>query len=123
MDTNVILKKKLSTFLSAKGHLRNVSDEVLYEILLAWENYSGTSKDFYRSIGFSHDQMASIIGKAKKLKRQGNFGEGEFRHVKVNTPSYDPAATSLPIEIVWTNGQIIRFSQVDYLIDFLKKNV
>jgi len=40
MDT-ITLKKKLSTYLSSKGNLRNVSDEVLYEVLLAWENWTG----------------------------------------------------------------------------------
>ena len=72
---NSNLKKKLSVYVTDKGYLKNVSDEVLYEILVAWENWSGSSKEFYRSLGFTAAQMAALIGKAKKYKRQGHFGE------------------------------------------------
>lgn len=122
---NVILRKKLSTYLSAKGQLRNVNEEVLYEVLLAWENWTGTGKDFYKSIGFTQRQMAGVIGKAKKLKREGYFGASEFKQVTVEADSSAiQASYSGPCngaEIVWTNGRVIRFSQVDMLLDFLKK--
>lgn len=117
------LKKKLSTYESDKGYLKNVSDDVLYEVLVAWENWAGPSKEFYRALGFSHSQMAGIVGKAKKLKREGAFGAGEFKQLKV-----DPAMVEFPAsgpcigaEIVWNNGRTIRFAQVDMLVDFLKK--
>ena len=42
----VTLKKKLSTYESEKGYLKNVSDDVLYEVLVAWENWTGPTKDF-----------------------------------------------------------------------------
>jgi hypothetical protein len=35
------LKKKLSTYESDKGYLKNASDDVLYEVLVAWENWTG----------------------------------------------------------------------------------
>ena len=90
------------------------------------KNWSGTSKEFYRSLGYTSAQMASVIGKAKKLKREGHFGDGEFRQVGVSLPA-DPLVSvtggpSAAVEIVWTNGQVIRFSGVDYLMDFLKKS-
>jgi hypothetical protein len=78
------LKKKLSTDQSDKGYLKNVSDDVLYEVLVAWENWTGPSKDLYRLLGFTHRQMAGIVGKAKKLKRGGAFGSGEFEQLKVD---------------------------------------
>jgi len=123
---NVTLKKKLSTYLSDKGQLRNLSSDILYEVLVSWENWTGSSKDFYRSLGFTQKQMAGLIGKAKKLKREGHFGEGEFRQVGVSLPA-DPSVIvgggpCAAVEIVWTNGQVIRFSGVDYLVDFLKKS-
>lgn len=121
---NSILKKKLSSYESEKGYLKNVSDDILYEVLLAWENWTGPSSEFYRSLGFTHSQMAGIIGKAKKLKREGRFGEGEFKVVKLDsqvaaTIDNGPCAGA---EVVWTNGCVIRFSQVDLLLDFLKKS-
>lgn len=69
-----VLKKKLSTFRSGKsGRIMNVSDELLYEILLAWEEWTGPSSGFYAAIGADHRKMASLIGRAKKLKREGVF--------------------------------------------------
>ena len=58
---NVTLKKKLSTYVSDKGYLKGVNDDLLYEILVAWENWTGPSKEFYRSLGFSFRQMAALI--------------------------------------------------------------
>ncbi len=50
---NITLKRKLSTYGSDKGYLKGVSDEVLYELLVAWEDWTGPSADFYRSLGFT----------------------------------------------------------------------
>ena len=119
---NITLKKKLSSYVSDKGYLKNVSDDVLYEVLLAWENWTGSSKEFYRSLGFSHRQMASVIGKAKKMKREGAFGEGEFKEIKVDGAAPDALGANpcAAAEVSWS-GKVIRFSGVDLLLDFLKK--
>lgn len=42
-------------------------------ILSAWEQWTGPAKAFYPAIGVSQTGMASIIGKAKKLRREGHF--------------------------------------------------
>lgn len=123
---NVTLKKKLSTYLTSGGHLKNVSDEVLYELLFAWENWTGTGVEFYRSVGFTQSKIAGLIGKAKKLKREGHFGSAEFKQVSVDMPPSPTVSVNggpcAAVEIVWTNGQVIRFSGVDYLMDFLKRS-
>lgn len=121
---NVTLKKKLSTYVSDKGYLKNVSDDVLFELLMAWENWTGSGKEFYSSLGFSHSQMASVIGKAKKLKREGHFGEGDFKQIKVAQSPVESGVGGGPCgvaEIVWNGGKVIRFAQLDTLLDFLKK--
>ena len=61
----------------------NVSDELLYEILLAWEEWTGPSSGFYAAIGADHRKMASLIGRAKKLKREGVFPDSNFKEVKL----------------------------------------
>jgi hypothetical protein len=123
---NVTLRKKLSTYLSDKGRLSNISEEVLYEVLVSWENWTGTAKDFYRSIGFTHRQMAGIIGKAKKLKREGRFGSSEFKQLSVEgeavSISTQPTGPCSGAEITWKSGHVIRFAEVSMLIDFLKKS-
>ena len=63
-----------------------------------------------------------MIGKAKKLRREGHFPVEEFKEVKIVEGS---TASSLNgcnvIELSWENGRLIRFGQVEQLIDFLKK--
>ena len=120
----VVLKKKLSTYLSDKGHLRNVSEEVLYEVIIAWENWTGSAVEFYRALGYSQRQLAALIGKAKKLKRGGYYGDGDFKKVQIEGVGPSHSASSEPcigIELVWDGGKLICFSQVELLLDFLKK--
>ena len=121
---NVTLRKKLSSYESEKGYLKNVSDDVLYEVLIAWENWTGSAKEFYKSLGFTQRQMASVIGKAKKLKREGRFGDGEFKAARIEGPVGESSGPGpcIGAEVVWGNGRVIRFSQVDLLLDFLKKS-
>ena len=111
------LKKKLSTFKTEGGKLTNVSDDLLMEILNAWENWSGPAKGFYSAIGSNYKKFAKLLGKAKKLKREGYASTGEFEEIKIAS---NPAS-ECKIELVWDNGKIIRFGEVDLVIDFLKK--
>lgn len=124
---NPVLKKKLSTFKSPTGQVRDVSPEVLLEVLRAWENWSGQSKVFYQSIGLNRKQGARIVGVAKKLLREGALGAPDFTELKVgelfpgvsgSTGVNNPCSA---IELSWEGGRVIRFPQVEQLLDFLKK--
>jgi|LauGreDrversion4_2_1035121.scaffolds.fasta_scaffold1010687_1 hypothetical protein len=124
---NVTLRKKLSSYLTEGGYLKNVGDEVLYELLVSWENWSGTSKEFYRTLGFTHAQMAGLVGKAKRLKREGYFGDADFKAVKIEGSGLaeESGAEGRPCaaaELVWGGGKVIRFNDVTTLLDFLKKS-
>ncbi len=118
-----ILKKKISTYRGEGGRLRIKDDALYMEILSVWEQWKGPSKEFYRAIGVSKSGMAAIIGKAKKMRREGHFPAEEFREIKVSDDSI--VSSSLigcnVIELAWENGRLIRFGQVEQLIDFLKK--
>ena len=116
-----VLKKKISTFRGEGGRVRISDERLLMEILLAWEEWKGPLKDFYRAIGVSSKGMASIIGKAKKLRREGHFPAEEFKEIKIADSTANGLGRGNGIEIVWDNGKLIRFSEVDQLIDFLKK--
>ena len=122
------LKKKLSTYVSDNGRLRNVSEELLCEVLNAWEEWAGTAKDFYKSIGFTHRQMAKLIGKAKKLKREGYFGNEHFKEVQIE--GFEELArqdcqtySASMIELDRGKDGIIRFPHVCQLIEFIGKAV
>ena len=119
-----ILKKRLSSYRTPKGRLTRVPDELLVDILLAWEKWTGPGSGFYSALGADHRKMAGLIGRAKKLKREGFFPEESFKEIKIEGAVLSGPAASSPcqgIEIVWDNGKLIRFQQVELLIDFLKK--
>lgn len=120
MDIEV-LKKKISTFRGEGGRVRISDDHLLMEILLAWEEWKGPSKEFYRLIGVSQTGMASIIGKAKKLRREGHFPAEDFKEIKVEAPAAAGVGPCLGIELSWTEGRVIRFPEVDQLLEFLTK--
>ena len=67
--------------------------------------------------------MASIIGRAKKLRRDGHFPAEEFKEIKVESSDGSAPGTGpcQGIELCWDQGKVIRFLQVDQLVDFLKK--
>ena len=114
-----ILKKKLSSYRSEGGRVTKVSDELLMEILTAWELWSGTARDFYRALGSNNRKMARMIGKAKKLKRDGQTIP--FQEVAIQNIGESPLPPSIPCDIeVQENNKIIRFRKVDLLIEYLK---
>ena len=120
-----ILAKKISSYRTPKGQIRSLPDELLGEILERWEQWTGSANGFYKAIGTNHHKMASMMGKAKKLKREGVFDGLPFTEVIVEDKamlSSDSAITlsGCGIELVWNNN-IIRFGSSDLLVDFLKK--
>lgn len=122
---NAILKKRLNTFKSEKGMLKDVSTEVVFDVLRSWENWPGKSSDLYRELGLSKMQMVTMIQKAKKLVKSGMAPADDFKEIKISeSPSNLVSLTSGPcsgVEILWDNGKLIRFQQVEQLVDFLKK--
>ena len=115
-----ILKKKLGSYRGEGGRIRNVPDELLLEILFAWEQWTGPAKTFYKQLGSSNTGMASMMGKAKKLKREGvNLA---FKEVGIEgiTHTDNPSSIICDIE-VQERDKIIRFRKVDLLIEYLKK--
>lgn len=91
-------------------------------MLTSWEDWTGTAREFYRSLGFSQKQMAKLLGKAKKLKRDGHFGSEVFKELRVEaSPGLNPHDAHGKIELVWEGGKVIRFPGVNSLLEFIKK--
>jgi len=115
-----VLKKKISTFKGEGGRVSITSDELLMEILLAWEQWTGPASGFYKSLGVSQKGISSIIGRAKRLRREG-FPTDSFKEIKFAESEGVSIGPCQGLEIVWDNGKLIRFQQVDQLVEFLKK--
>lgn len=119
-----ILKKKISSYRTPKGRITNLPDELLGEILHAWEQWTGNANGFYKQLNVDQRKIAKLMGKAKQLKREGAFDGLEFLEVEVEgTEGTSAPSTSVPcgIELIWNNNQIIRFGDANLLLDFLKK--
>lgn len=117
---NAILRKRLSTFKSSKGSLTRVSDDVLADVIRAWEQWTGKSMELARELGVDKYQLVFLIKKAKQLKREGTFPVDGFKEIKVEGAQL-VGLSPCGIELAWDNGKLIRFSQVEQLVDFLKK--
>lgn len=117
---NAILKKRLNTYKSSKGTLKDVSNEVVLEVLRAWENWPGTGADLYRELGLSKMQMVTMIQKAKRLVKSGAVMESEFKEIAV-AGGVSQGGPCQGIEVQWAEGKIIRFPAIDPLLEFLKK--
>lgn len=122
MDLSV-LSKKISSYRTPKGSITKLPNELLGEILHAWEQWTGSAMGFYSAIGVNQKKMASIMGKAKQLKRDGAFDGLNFTEVVVDEGNAAAPVSSAGccIELVWDNSKVIRFGNSDLLMEFLKK--
>lgn len=120
METAVI-RKRLSTFKCPKGTLREVANDVVLDVLRGWETWPGKTIDYYREIGLSKMQLAIMIKKGKKLVKSGAVSEGEFRELSLPMGGGAVLGASSPMEVHLAGGKAVKFSQVDHLVDFLKK--
>ena len=125
-----LLKKKLSVYRDQDGCFKNLSNEILYELLISWESWDGSPKNFYSALGTNHKQMASAMGRAKRYKREGRFGDGDFKEITVedqdkstggNAGDVGKSSCNM-IEFVWPDGRKVRFPKLDGLLEFMKKS-
>ena len=118
-----LLSKKISSYRTPKGRVTKLPDEILGEILNAWEQWPGSAADFYKALGTHQKKMAKLMGKAKHLKREGAFDGLSFTEVMIEeaAPQTRTQVGGCGIELVWDNNKIIRFGTPELLIDFLKR--
>jgi len=119
--TNLILKKRLNTCRSSTGRLSQVPDDLVIDIVRAWERWPGTAKSFYQSIGIKKQQMGSIIKKGKRIFREGKEKLGPFIPVEGQEQPSPPSNKKVPIVLNWDKKKTIRFDEVGQLVEFLKK--
>lgn len=123
MDLTV-LSRKISSYRTPKGRITKLPNELLGEILHAWEQWTGTPAGFYKQLGVDFRKMGSMMGKAKQLKRDGAFDGLNFTEVIIEDVATSKATSVVgcaEIELVWDNNKIIRFKTPELLVEFLKK--
>jgi hypothetical protein len=123
MDLTV-LSRKISSYRTPKGRITKLPNELLGEILHAWEQWAGTPAGFYKQLGVDFRKMGSMMGKAKQLKRDGAFDGLNFTEVVIEDVATPKSASTVgcsEIELVWDNNKVIRFKTPELLVEFLKK--
>jgi hypothetical protein len=121
MET-ALIKKRLSTFMSPKGYLASVSNEVAVEVLRGWESWAGPGAQYAKELGISASQLGTMIQKGKRLIKNGIVTESEFKEIGVSASTgLLPSSTTCAIELQVDANRLVRFGQVDTLVEFLKK--
>ena len=119
-NENLILKKRLKTCRSAKGTLSRIPNDLVIDVVRAWERWPGTAKSFYQSLGIKKQQLGTIIKKGKKLFLESGEQLGPFTPVEVQ-PASPEKDKKIPIILNWDKKNIIKFYQVSHLVEFLKQ--
>ena len=60
-DTHFVIR-------AAKGVLRKVADDVVIEVLRAWESWPGSAAELYRELGLSKMQLVTMIQNLQLLE-------------------------------------------------------
>ena len=119
----MILRKKLDGFRTSSGSIRDVSPEVLWELRAAWENFTGPIEQFRSELGIHTGTLRNLLSSAKKLNHvmasAGSMGLQEQTNESVSEVTQSDQRR---LELVYDRGEkVIRFPDVDTLIDFLKR--
>jgi hypothetical protein len=121
----IILRKKIDGFRLGNGQLQNVPPELLWELRQAWENFSGPVEEFRRGLGMKVGTLRKLLSESKKLNHAlasaSAMGISEPGAAAGTTES-TAANTGGQLEIAYDNGsKIIRFPNIELLLEFLKK--
>ena len=119
----MILRKKLDGFRLSNGSIRDVSPEVLWELRQAWEHFTGPLEQFRSEIGVKVGTLRVLLASGKKL----NHAMASADKVALQEQLSEPSEAALQSsqggpELIYDHGEkVIRFPNVDSLIDFLKR--
>lgn len=116
---NAVIKKRLNTYKSKGGRIRRVDDEVVLDVLRAWENWPGSAAGLYRELGLSKMQLVVMIQKGKRLVKGGAVTGSDFKEITVRSAD-EGGGGGYGIEVIWEHGRLIRFRTVAQLLEFLK---
>lgn len=116
---NTVIKKRLNTYKTDGGRLSKVEDEVVLDVLRAWEHWQGSATELCRELGLSKMQLVTMIKKGKKLVKNGATSGGAFKEITVSKAD-SGGAGGFAIEISWGHGRLVRFKEVSQAVEFLK---
>jgi hypothetical protein len=122
----VILKKKIDGYRDGGGSIKNVPPELLLELRQTWEHYTGSQEQFRSELGVRTGTLRNLLIESRKLNHviasAGAVGlaiEGGSE----NGPPQSHEVSSTALELSFDSGtKVIRFPNVDLLIEFMRKS-
>jgi hypothetical protein len=119
----LILKKKLDGFRVSSGSIRDVSPEVLWELRQGWENFTGSIDQFRSELGIHTGTLRNLLLSAKKLNHtMASASSLSLDELVGEESSASSTSHRCQLELVYDRGEkVIRFPDVDTLLDFLKR--
>jgi len=115
-----ILRKKLEAYKTPGGSYKNIKSELLVELLRVWEEHKGPSTALARQLGMKRGQLARQIREARKAAALGEAVDPAFDALQVQSPTEDVSNRS-DIVLSWGGDKVVKFPNVDLLVDFLRK--
>jgi hypothetical protein len=120
----MILRKKIDGYRAANGSIKNVPAELLLELRQSWEHYTGSQEQFRSELGVKTGTLRNLLIESKKLNHviastgaMGLVPSGQAVQAEENNSQEDV------LELVFDQGtKVIRFPNVDALIDFMRKS-
>lgn len=119
MDLEV-LRKKLDAFKTPGGTYKNIKSDLLVELLREWEENTGPSSELARKLGMTPNQMSRLIQAARKAAARSDVIDPAFEAIQLPESRGSSAGGTL-IEMSWGGDKVVRFPNVDCLVEFLRK--
>jgi hypothetical protein len=114
------LRKKLDAYKTTGGSYKNIKSELLVELLRIWEEHKGPSTILAKQLGMKSGQLARQIREARKAALLGDTVDPAFQALNVQSATEDPTTRS-EISLSWGGDKVVKFPNVDLLVDFLRK--
>jgi len=114
------LRKKLDAYKTPGGSYKNIKGELLVELLRAWEEHNGPSTALAKQLGMKRGQLARQIREARKAAVRGEAIDPAFQALQVQVPM-EGVSTVPEIVLSWGGDKVVKFPNVDLLVDFLRK--
>jgi hypothetical protein len=119
-----ILKKKLDGYRDGTGCIKNVPPELLLELRNTWEHYTGSPEQFRSELGVRTGTLRNLLIESRKLNHViASVGAVGLAIEGSATEQTQSSGNGGVLELSFDNGsKVIRFPNVDVLIEFMRKS-
>jgi hypothetical protein len=115
-----VMRKKLDAFKTPGGSYKNIKSELLVELLRTWEEHTGPSSELASQLGMKPNQLARQIQEARKAAARSDAIDPVFEALQ--GPEATVGSSNGPmIEMSWGGDKVVKFPNVDTLVEFLRR--